>query len=95
MACIAQTLKSEQFTTYPYLSTVPSFGVWGFVLAARESLDIDSLTMPVETQYLTAQILPKLFDLPADIKLGGVEINRLTRPVIVQYQNEAKWLNEY
>ncbi len=95
MACIVQTLGAEDFKTYPFVSTVPSFGVWGFVLAAQESLDLNHREMPGETQYLTPQLLPKLFDLPADIVLEDVEINRLTRPVILSYQNDARWLNDY
>lgn len=95
MACIAATLRSEAFETYPFVSTVPSFGVWGFVLAATQPLDLTRLAMPVETQYLTPEILPNLFELPADIELGNVAINRLTRPVILQYQNDARWLNDY
>lgn len=95
MACIAETIQSEGFTTYPYLSTVPSFGVWGFVLASQQPLEIDKLKISVETQYLTAQLLPNLFHLPKDIHLGNVKINRLAHPVIIQYQNQARWLNDY
>ncbi|MEM9135941.1 MAG: polyamine aminopropyltransferase [Cyanobacteria bacterium P01_F01_bin.42] len=95
MACIDATLRAESFQTYPYIASVPSFGIWGFVLATHGPIRTERFDLPVETRYLTVQRLRELFSLPADVTLGDVEVNRLTRPVILQYQNSARWLNDY
>lgn len=91
-ACIATTLEAAQFNTYPYLATIPSFGPWGFVLAGLTPLTPASLQLSVPTRFLTAQLLPSLFVLPGDVDLGQVQVNRLSRPVIVRYQSDSRWL---
>jgi len=49
------------------------------------------LTLSVSTRYLTEPILHHLFELPGDIQLGNVEVNRLSHPVIVRYQSDPRW----
>ena len=90
-ACVAATLASLPLQTYPYIASVPSFGPWGFVLAARTVLDFSQLTLPIPTQFLTSELLTNLVHLPKDISLDNVEINRLSHPVIVQYQSDPRW----
>jgi spermidine synthase len=90
-ACIAATLESIGLSTHPYVIDVPSFGPWGFVLAARQPIQPRQLTLPITTRFLTAATLPNLFQLPGDIQLGQVEVNRLVHPVIVDYQNNPRW----
>ncbi len=48
-------------------------------------------SLPIPTRFLTPGMLPQLFELPGDITLGGVDVNRLVHPVIVKYQNNARW----
>ena len=93
--CVTQTLKSEDFKTYPYVATVPSFGVWGFVMASQQVIDTTTLPLPIETKYLSPSLVSKLFELPADIPFGEAKINRLSQPVILQYQTDARWLNDF
>lgn len=90
-ACVVATLESVGLSVSPYVIDVPSFGPWGFVMAARSPIPRDQLTLPVPTRFLTPALLPTLFELPADIRLGAVEINRLSHPVIVRYQQDARW----
>jgi spermidine synthase len=90
-ACVAATLASVGLSVHPYVVDVPSFGPWGFVLAARSPIDHDRLTLPIATRFLTAATLPTLFQLPGDIRLGHVKINRLAQPVIVRYQEDPRW----
>ncbi len=90
-ACVAETLKSLGLQTYPYVVDVPSFGLWGFVLATRSPLQPQALTLAVPTQFLDEATLHNLFQLPKDIVLGNVEINRLSHPVIVRYQSDPRW----
>ncbi|MEM9926314.1 MAG: polyamine aminopropyltransferase [Cyanobacteria bacterium P01_D01_bin.50] len=93
IACIAATLGEVGLKVNPYTVSVPSFGPWGFVLASRYELNLDQLQLPIETRFLTEPVLHHLFELPKDIQLGNVEINRLSHPVIVRYQSQARWLN--
>ena len=93
ISCIAATLGEVGLKVNPYTVSVPSFGPWGFVLASRYELNPEKLQLPVETRFLTENLLHNLFELPKDIQLGNVEINRLSHPVIVRYQSQARWLN--
>ncbi len=90
-ACVAATLASVGLSVHPYVIDVPSFGPWGFVLAARSPIHPEQLTLPIATRFLTKATLPTLFQLPGDIRLGNVEINRLAQPVIVRYQEDPRW----
>ncbi|MEB3216181.1 MAG: polyamine aminopropyltransferase [Nostocales cyanobacterium 94392] len=93
ISCIAVTLSEVGLKVNPYTVEIPSFGPWGFVLASRHQLNLDQLQLPVETRFLTEPILHHLFELPKDVELGNVEINRLSHPVIVNYQLRSRWFN--
>jgi spermidine synthase len=60
-------------------------------MAARSPLKPEQFQLPISTRFLTAEMLPGLFQLPADIQLGNVEVNRLSHPVIVRYQSDWRW----
>jgi spermidine synthase len=45
----------------------------------------------VQTQFLTPELLPTLFQLPADIPTDNVEINTLAHPIIARYQSDRRW----
>lgn len=95
MDCIATTLTATDLQVYPYTVNVPSFGPWGFVLASPESVQLSSGNLTIPTRFLTPALLPELFQLPADISIGKARINRLTDPVIVQYQADPRWSAYY
>ncbi|MBF2063434.1 MAG: polyamine aminopropyltransferase [Calothrix sp. C42_A2020_038] len=86
ISCITATITHIGLKVYPYVADVPSFGPWGFVLASRQNIDTAKLQLEVPTRFLTTSLLQHIFDLPKDIELGNVEINRLTHPIIVRYQ---------
>lgn len=90
-ACVAATLQSVGLSVHPYVVDVPSFGPWGFVLASRSQLQADKLSLSVPTRFLTQPLLRQLFQLPGDVELGNVDINRLSDPVIVRYQADPRW----
>ena len=60
-------------------------------MASRKAIKPDTLTLSVPTRFLTEPMLHNLFELPGDIKLGDVEINRLSHPAIVRYQLDPRW----
>jgi spermidine synthase len=84
--CIIRTLEAAGFVVRPYHAVVPSFGVWGFALARRTKFEIPA-EVPAGLKYLTAQSLPAMFVLPADLGPLPVEINRLDNQVLVRYHD--------
>ncbi|MEM1426803.1 MAG: spermidine synthase, partial [Cyanobacteria bacterium P01_H01_bin.130] len=92
-ACVAETLRATGFNIYPYRVDVPSFGPWGFVLASSQVIALDRLTLPIPSQFLTPELLPTLFALPKDEQWepGSVQVNRLSHPVLPQYQRDRRW----
>ena len=83
-------MESAGFATRPYHASVPSFGEWGYVLAAADA----PLVVPRHTRgdlrYLTDEVLPTLFVFPRDMGPVLVAINRLNNQVLVRYY-EQEW----
>jgi spermidine synthase len=87
--CIERTIAAAGFATRPYQVAVPSFGVWGFVLARTEPFAVPRHVAP-GLKFLSDEALASLFLLPADVSPVPVEINRLDNQVLVRYY-EAEW----
>ena len=90
--CIVHTLAAAGFGELaPYHAPVPSFGEWGFVLAANggNALRAGGRWLGADagaTKFLRAGLLPTLFTFPEDMSdPGDVSVNRLDRPVLLQY----------
>nr|WP_211517495.1 polyamine aminopropyltransferase [Geitlerinema sp. PCC 9228] len=91
-ACIAATLEASDMSVYPYRTDVPSFGPWGFVMAANQPFDPSvPISLSVKTRYLTPHLFPTLFQIPEDIRREDVEINTLAHPIIARYQSDRRW----
>lgn len=90
--CISKTIESEGFNVKPYHLQVPAFGDWGFNMASRKELSED-IDFSVDTRYLTAENVKALFLFGKDEVASAVEINHLTKPVLMDYYNKAveKW----
>lgn len=76
--CIIHTMQSVTTGTgeaklhvSPFQTTVPTFGIWGFVIATRKPHDITKIKLNVPTRYLSPKILSGMFDIPKDI--GEIE----------------------
>lgn len=94
--CIVRTLEASGFSVVPYHATVPSFGVWGYVLARRGPLSAPGKLSPSvanRLRFLDAATLPGLFVLPPDLGPVPCEINRLNNQMLVRYyeQEQARW----
>ena len=72
----------------PYHLQVPAFGDWGFNMASRQELS-ENLQFEVETRYLSEENVPALFLFGKDEMVESVEINRLTKPTLMEYYNKA------
>ncbi|MEM9770884.1 MAG: polyamine aminopropyltransferase [Cyanobacteria bacterium P01_D01_bin.73] len=92
-ACVAETLAATGFKTYPYRVDIPSFGPWGFVLATNQAIALNQIEIPIESKFLTPELLPALFALPKDEQWepGSIQVNRLSHPVLPQYQRDRRW----
>lgn len=89
--CVARTLEASGFSIRPYHAAVPSFGVWGYVLARLEPFEPPA-ALPQELdgrlKFLDDQVLAGMFVLPADLQAVPVEINRLDNQLLVRYYDE-------
>lgn len=87
--CIDTTLRASGFETAAYHVWVPSFGEWGYVLAAK-SLGAPRHPLPPGLRYLDDEILQTLFVFPKDMSRVPAEVNRLNNQVLVHYY-EDEW----
>ena len=87
--CVVTTLESVGFKTAPYHALVPSFGEWGYIIAGRQDFSIPAVN-PEKIRFLISEILPGLFQFPADMARVPAEVNQLNNQVLVRYF-EAEW----
>jgi spermidine synthase len=87
--CVVHTLRACGFIPAPYHCYVPSFGEWGFILAAKKEWEFKGPYAP-GLKFLNQSTLSSMLQFPPDIGEVGTEINRLDNQVLVQYF-EAEW----
>lgn len=85
--CIHHTLEAAGFRVRPYHALVPSFGEWGFALAALRDFD-PPLEVRPGLRYLDRGTLASLFVLGPDMAPVPTEINRLNNQALVRYYEE-------
>ena len=95
--CIDATVASIGLRTTAYHVDVPSFGDWGFVLAARGAAPVPSVDPAVaqRLRFLDGDVLAAATVFPRDRGRDRyrVEVSTLDRPRILQY--EAKGWRDY
>ena len=57
-------------------------------MASKKELD-DEFDITVETRYLNNDNVAALFSFGKDEKIENVEINRLSKPALIQYYSDA------
>ena len=84
---IVETLKRAGLKTYPYHVYVPSFGEWGFTLAAGVDAPpyAPPTALPSPLRFLSVTEVAPLFSFPRDMQAVSVEPNRLNDQVLVRY----------
>ncbi|WP_428264954.1 polyamine aminopropyltransferase [Haliangium sp.] len=87
--CIVTTIEQSGFVTRPYQAAVPSFGVWGYVLARARPFAVPS-QVPEGLRFLTGESMAALFSFSADMRRIPVEVNRLDDQRLVEYY-ENEW----
>ena len=86
---VATTLEAAGLGTRGYHVYVPSFGEWGFQLAAHGAVPSQA-TVIGGNRFLSADTEPRLFDFPPDMARRPTAVNRLDNQVLVRYF-ESEW----
>lgn len=86
--CIAATVASVGLAVTPYHVDVPSFGDWGFVLAARGAPPVPTVDPAVadRLRFLDGDVLAAATVFPRDRGPRAVEVSTLDRPRILEYE---------
>jgi spermidine synthase len=86
---VATTLEAAGLATRAYHAHVPSFGEWGFILAAHRPLT-DAGRLPPGLHFLNAATARVMFDFPTDMARRETLVNRLDNQVLVR-SFDAEW----
>ena len=86
---VVATIEAVGLTATPYHAHVPSFGEWGFVIAARRPWRMPP-ALPPGLRFLSPAGLPALFDFPPDMARVDAEANRLSSQRLV-HLFEEEW----
>jgi spermidine synthase len=89
---VVATLEAAGFAAAPYHALVPSFGEWGYILASPASAPpyVPPTQLDVPTRFLNAEVLPSLFEFPADMARVPAEPNRMNEQTLV-HVFEREW----
>jgi spermidine synthase len=79
---VATTIEAAGLSTRAYHVYVPSFGEWGFVLAAHGP--VPATARVPRGRFLTPEIEPRLFDFPPDMARRPAPVNRLDNQILVR-----------
>ncbi|HQR67689.1 MAG TPA: polyamine aminopropyltransferase, partial [Thermoanaerobaculia bacterium] len=87
---VANTIEAAGFSVRPYQMTVPSFGVWGYVLASPRPFEEPKSVLP-GLRALSSETVASLFVFGPDIARVEAPVNRLNDQVLVRtYESEWK-----
>ena len=86
---IARTLEAASFNTHSYHVTVPSFGMWGFTLAAAGPPPA-KFPIPVEkTQFMTAELMHAAGVFGKDLERIDSPVNSMFEPCLYQLYRQG------
>lgn len=80
---VATTLEAAGLTTEAYHAYVPSFGEWGFILAAHGPIPAN-VTILSGNRFLSPETEKRLFDFPPDMARRPAVVNRLDNQALVR-----------
>ncbi|MGB0371109.1 MAG: polyamine aminopropyltransferase [Opitutales bacterium] len=83
---IQETVSSAGFgDTLPYHADVPSFGDWGFIMAANHSLETELRGLPNELRFLSEEGFPVLTHFSKDLSRDNFAVlpNTLDNPTLL------------
>ncbi|XZG70108.1 polyamine aminopropyltransferase [Chitinibacteraceae bacterium HSL-7] len=82
---INKTLATAGFVTTPYHAYVPSFGEWGFIIAANRAGYTPPARYTLPMRFLDAETTRQMFSFPPDMQPVEVEANHLNNQSLVHY----------
>ncbi|NLR40681.1 polyamine aminopropyltransferase [Novosphingobium sp. ERW19] len=80
---VASTLEAAGLNVRGYHVYVPSFGEWGFTMAAHAA-PLDVVRLPTNLRFLTAASERAMFDFPPDMARRPAPVNRLDNQALVR-----------
>jgi spermidine synthase len=80
---VATTLEAAGLETRGYHAYVPSFGEWGYTLAAHH-MPVGAAHLPAGLRFLNAVSEPLMFDFPPDMARRETPVNRLDNQALVR-----------
>jgi spermidine synthase len=83
--CTARSVREAGLHTLPLHTNVPSFGDWGFVLAAERPLSVKGLSLTTGLRYLTPEVLNTLPVFDGDTSQVPVDASTVDHPRILHY----------
>ncbi len=86
---VATTLEAAGLSTRAYHAHVPSFGEWGFILAAHRPVAAKG-RLPPGLHFLDPATAQVMFDFPIDMARRKTLVNRLDNQVLVR-SFDAEW----
>ncbi|NKZ03866.1 polyamine aminopropyltransferase [Actinomadura latina] len=91
---IQKSIAAAGFATSPYHVDVPSFGDWGFVLAApaKEAPALRLAPDVPDLRFLDSAVLQASTVFPKDRRSRDVGVNTLVHPRLVEYEGQ-EWKN--
>ncbi len=89
--CIVQTIESVRFGlesgtplhVLPYHTYIPTFGTWGFTLAAKQPVSPDGMDIPSNLKFLTPQVVRAMFVFPPDMARIPQPVSTLNDSIVV------------
>ncbi|MEG3182389.1 polyamine aminopropyltransferase [Sphingomonas sp. LT1P40] len=85
---VAATMEAAGLRTRPYHVYVPSFGEWGFILAAAGEIP-ERARFPAG-KFLTPDVERQLYQFPPDMARRPAQVNRLDNQILVR-EFAAAW----
>ncbi len=80
---VASTLEAAGLSVRGYHAYVPSFGEWGFTMAAH-AVPSDVVRLPTNLRFLTGASERAMFDFPPDMARRPAPVNRLDNQALVR-----------
>ena len=81
---IVATLEAASYRTHPYQVYVPSFGSWGFVVAAASGDLPQNYPINVDTRFLTTAVMATANVFGKDLQRKNVPTNSIFEPKLYQ-----------
>lgn len=90
--CVVNTLQASGLQTLPYHAYVPSFGDWGYVMAAHHSIELKH-EYPPALRYVSPDTVAQMLHFSKDMMPTVRSVNKLNNQMLV-HLFESEW-SEY